>query len=127
MGLMTEDRSVLTDEGRSLVDYIFYERLMSLERLSSHSMLLSVQRNLNRLKSRVYEFIANNPYSMFELSVLLKEDNTKEISSAIKVRNFEVYNGTNPRRFLIAIHPSWADCSVYQLSPDGLKIKTKIV
>src|SRR6056297_3049458 len=100
MGLMTNDRVALTRDGQSLVDHIFYETLMSIERLSSHKMLLSVQNNLNELKGRIVEFINNNPYSIFEIAVLLDKDDTDKISSAIKVKNFDTYlDGSKPRRF----------------------------
>lgn len=107
---------------------LFYERIASLESLTSGRLVLSKQVAIDNLKKRILQFIKEHRYSWFEISILTNEGEVDKPLMSIKIRNFPKFiDDVKPNEYLIAIEPTWSDCQIYQLSPTGLRIKEIII
>ena len=107
---------------------LFYERIASLESLTSGRLVLSKQVAIDKLKKRVLLFIKEHRYSWFEVSILTNEGDIDKPLMSIKIRNFPKFiDDIAPNEYLIAIEPTWADCQIFQLSSTGLRIKEIII
>jgi len=113
---------------RRLLNSLFYERIATLENLTSSKLVLSKQMQIKKLKDRIKTFIDEHRYSFFEVSILTNEGDVDKPLISIKVRNFPTYiDDIKPNEYLIAIEPTWTDCQIYQLSSTGLRVKEIII
>jgi len=119
---------MLEASSNRLLNALFYERIASLEQVSSMRLVLSKQMQIKQLKDRLLTFIREHRYSFFEVAVLTNESDIEKPLLSIKVRNFPAYiDDIKPNEYLIAIEPTWTDCQIFQLSSSGLKVKEIII
>jgi len=106
---------------KTILGYIFYEKIRELEKQSGKTLVYSTQNQLQIMNENILELIQTNPYSFFEVIVL--ENKCEDIINAklsIKVKNFKHFQeNRNPRHYVIVINDNWSDFKIYQKSLSG--------
>lgn len=119
--------SKLNKETKSLIEHLFYDKMIQLETEAKNLPSFSKQVEIKKTQDKVSKFIDDNPYSNFELRVLYK--NTEDRDNFKVAINFSNYNNLisekKPSNLMIIVDSSFNNVEFYQWSLNNILLPVR--